>query len=322
MNTDRQYPTSRPSWASQPLRATSAPGAPGDDEARKELLATLAASRDLGPDMDHTLAARYLERLNQRQTRSAQWQGRSRRLTAANLRRFWPLLVIPAVLLAGLLLMAFMAAVALHGGPPDGGFMHHASQAGNGGFTDGARANGQGMYADHGDGFFPLFGLFFWALPVLALILFLRRRAAMRRARYGAVAGAGPSALGGARPYQSQPLPAARADEPYAQYAPYERYEPYQPYQPFDYTTASIPTTTTSSIPPAPPTRVIVEADSQPAQPGAAAPDQPHAGSTEHAPAASEMGSDMADATPANEQAPTSPRPPTPPTGPLSNLAG
>jgi len=35
-----------------------------EEEARTELLATLAAARELGPDMDVTLAGRYVERLN------------------------------------------------------------------------------------------------------------------------------------------------------------------------------------------------------------------------------------------------------------------
>ena len=34
---------------------------PNDEEARKELLATIAAGRDLGPEMDQTLADRYIE---------------------------------------------------------------------------------------------------------------------------------------------------------------------------------------------------------------------------------------------------------------------
>jgi hypothetical protein len=34
------------------------------EEARTELLATLAAARELGPDMDETLAGRYVERLD------------------------------------------------------------------------------------------------------------------------------------------------------------------------------------------------------------------------------------------------------------------
>ncbi len=34
---------------------------PDEEEARKELLATIAASRDLGPEMDQTLADRYIE---------------------------------------------------------------------------------------------------------------------------------------------------------------------------------------------------------------------------------------------------------------------
>jgi len=40
-----------------------------DEEARKELLATIAAGRDLGPEMDQTLADRYIEQQQQAKAR-------------------------------------------------------------------------------------------------------------------------------------------------------------------------------------------------------------------------------------------------------------
>lgn len=46
---------------------------PDDEEARKELLATIAAGRDLGPEMDQTLADRYIE---QQQKAKVKAQGR------------------------------------------------------------------------------------------------------------------------------------------------------------------------------------------------------------------------------------------------------
>ena len=322
MNTDRRYPPiPRPSsWSSPP---PTTPGAPIDDEARKELLATIAASRDLGPEMDHALAERYLERLTQRQARYAQRQARSRRLTAANLRRFWPLALALAAGLGALMLVGLMVALALHGGAPHD--FGHAGAGYNGGFDhDGQGASGAaGAAGGDRDGFFPLFGLFFWALPLLALILFLRRRAALRRARgFAGYPGVGPSSRGANRAYRSQSLPAAQSDDPYAQYAPDDRYEPYQPYQPFDYATASSPMTTAPTPVPTPrPTRVFVEEVAQPASPSTASATP----AEDIADAANLSVGDgaVASAEPSAGQAPTTPpRPPAPPTGPLGNPAG
>src|SRR5262249_9268348 len=44
----------------------------GSDEARDDLLATLAAARDLNPDMDKTLAEQYLARRREEQQRHDQ----------------------------------------------------------------------------------------------------------------------------------------------------------------------------------------------------------------------------------------------------------
>jgi len=321
VNTDRRYPPiPRPSSWSSPTPTT--PGAPIDDEARKELLATIAASRDLGPEMDHTLAERYLERLTQRQARYTQWQARSWRLTAANLRRFWPLAVALAAGLGALMLVGLMVALALHGGPPHN-FGHSGAAFNNGGYPGRGAPDGPGGPGGRPDGgFFPLFGMFFWALPLLALILFLRRRVALRRARgFAGYSRFGPSSPGANRPYRSQSLPAAQSDDPYAQYAPDDRYEPYQPYQPFDYATASIPTTSPTSIPTPRPTRVFVEEVglSAPSSPASATPAEDIADAVNLA-----VGDGaVAGAEPSAGLAPTTPpRPPAPPTGPLGNPAG
>jgi hypothetical protein len=50
-----------------------------EEEARTELLATLAAARELGPEMDGTLASRYAERLNTLFPNPARDQERLRR---------------------------------------------------------------------------------------------------------------------------------------------------------------------------------------------------------------------------------------------------
>ncbi len=318
MNADDHFsPPPKPSSWSSP---SATPGAPIDDEARKELLATLAASRDLGPEMDHTLAERYLERLTQRQARYAQYRARSRRLTATNLRRFLPLAIALAAGLGALMLMAVIAALALHGGPPPHFSHTGAGYGGPGGRYDGGYGpGGSGPDSDHDGGFFPLFGLFFWALPVLALILFLRRRAALRRGRYAAALGAsrGPSMSGARSPYSSQPLPAAQSDDPYtpsAPYSPYGRYEPYQPYQPFDYATTSIPVS--------PPTRIFVEETSQPApRPAVDAALGDDVARTVDGVVGADDGAP--DRKPDAGQLTSNPdRSPTPPTGPLSNPAG
>ena len=49
----------------------SAPGA-GSDEARDDLMATLAAARELHPEMDTALADQYLARRQEQQQRAAQ----------------------------------------------------------------------------------------------------------------------------------------------------------------------------------------------------------------------------------------------------------
>lgn len=300
----------------RPYPPSSTPITPIDDEARKELMATIAASRDLGPEMDDTLAERYLERLSQRQARDAQRQSRRARLPA-DLRRFWPLALIPVMLLAlGALMVAGILVFALHGGFVDA---HQIAQQGGDGYRHYGPPDGGGP----GGGFFPLFGLLFWILPVLLLIRFVRRRAAGRAvAGASGYAGVGGSRYAATRPAQS--LPTARADSPYGAYEPFTPFEEFAPYQPYAPATAS---PTSAPLPAS--TTIITETPHQATPPGllAASDDEPDdLADDEPVDVAdvADVADDDADVSDQMSAGPASAvgRSPVPPTRPLSNPAG
>jgi len=304
----------------RPYPPSSTPITPIDDEARKELMATIAASRDLGPEMDHTLAERYLERLSQRQARDAQRQSRRTRMPA-DLRRLWPLALIPVFLAAlGALMVAGVVLLALHGGLPAGGhefFQQHASN--QYGQPDGGRPDG-------GGGFFSLFSLLFWILPVLFLIRLARRRAA------GRVVGSnrGSTGVGDSRHAATLPaesLPTARFDSPYGAYEPYAPFEEFAPYQPYaPATAATAPSATSAPLPAS--TTIITETPPPvtPQPPALVAPSDDLDGMAHDAPV--DVANDgMDDDVEVSDQASAGPaseigRSPVPPTRPLSNPAG
>src|SRR5579862_6321284 len=163
-----------------------------DDEERKEVLAALAAGRDLGPEMDHALVDHYFEQRALAQTRALQRQLRAERSLGQRARRFVQRLRSPGFLASaviGVLALAGIAGIALltafaatHGFTP----WHHAHGSSwphnfrdNNGYSANPNTFNNPNAPDPGFGFFPpaaLFGDFFWLIPLALFIIFLRRR--------------------------------------------------------------------------------------------------------------------------------------------------
>ncbi|GEM_PF-5175098 len=249
-----------------PLILPSLPAAASasDDEERQTLLAALAASRELGPEMDHALADHYLEQRALARSRALRRQQRAPRTFGQRARRFvqrlrengllLPLLVGAMALVGVAGVAAITLFAALHGFPlghhphPGPAFQHGNAQSAQNGQTDGGPGDG-------GDGFFPFFG-FPWLLPLLLLFIFIRRR------RVGQNYQAASGQLRQGQGNGGQPLPPAGYQAPSAVDAPsvsatqaqtprsttptyptYPTYTGYQPYNPFGVSTGAFSST-------------------------------------------------------------------------------
>ncbi|MEO7000756.1 MAG: hypothetical protein ABI068_03050 [Ktedonobacterales bacterium] len=84
-----------------------------EEEARKELMATLAASRELGPEMDHTLVDRYIEEHVKagagKASRAVAQQPQPQTLAVRDPNRFTPMMaVVPMIILGAIVVAAIV----------------------------------------------------------------------------------------------------------------------------------------------------------------------------------------------------------------------